>query len=329
MLHGSRPAAPIEAKPTTDPNLDSDAFLRDVLAGLTVADKSLPCKYLYDAHGSQLFDAITELDAYYPTRTETAILTEHGSDMADAIGPRARVIEYGSGSSVKTRLLLDALDQPASYVPLDISAEHLTTSAERLQAEYPDLPVSPVVADYTSDFQLPDVPGDRTLLFFPGSTIGNFDPDEARDFLASMRGVIGADGAGLIGVDLRKDAATLERAYDDEEGVTAAFNRNLITRINRELDATLDPDGFVHRAVWNDQAGRVEMHLVSTRMQTAIVGSVSVAFREGERIHTESSYKYSLDGFAQLAAQAGLLVDRVWTDADERFSVQLLSPADD
>ncbi len=315
--------------PSADVSTERDGFLRDVLAGLTAPDKSLPCKYLYDAHGSQLFDAITELDAYYPTRTETAILTEHGSGIARAIGPHVRVIEYGSGSSIKTRLLLDALDRPASYVPLDISAEHLAASAERLQAEYPDLPITPVVADYTSDFDLPDAPGDRTLLFFPGSTIGNFDPGEARDFLTSMRSVIGGDGAVLIGVDLRKDAAVLERAYDDPEGVTAAFNRNLITRINRELSATLDPDGFVHRAVWNDEAGRVEMHLVSTRDQIAEVGNVMLSFREGERIHTESSYKYSLDGFARLAAQAGLTIDRVWTDSGERFSVQLLSPAED
>ncbi len=327
MPHGLRPAAPMDAAPHD--SADPDGFLRDVLAGLTALDKSLPCKYLYDAHGSQLFDAITRLEAYYPTRTETAILTDHGDDIAQAIGPRARVIEYGSGSSVKTRLLLDALDRPAAYVPLDISAEHLAASARRLQAEYPDVPITPIVADYTSGFALPDVPGERTLLFFPGSTIGNFNPDEARDFLASMRSVIGSDGAVLIGVDLRKDAATLERAYDDDEGVTAAFNRNLITRINRELDGTLDPDGFAHRAVWNEEAGRVEMHLVSTQVQTATVGSVSLAFHEGERIHTESSYKYSLDGFAQLAAQAGLTVDHAWTDAAERFSVQLLSPAAD
>jgi dimethylhistidine N-methyltransferase len=308
---------------------DSDAFLRDVLAGLTAAHKSLPCKYLYDAEGSRLFDAITELDEYYPTRTEAAILTEHAAKIARAVGPDARVIEYGSGSSVKTRLLLDALDTPASYVPLDISAEHLAASAERLQAEYPDLHVEPVVADYTASFRLPDVPGRRTLVFFPGSTIGNFDPDEAQAFLASMRDVIREDGAVLIGVDLKKSPDVLERAYDDREGVTAAFNRNLITRINRELDGTLDPSAFEHLAVWNAEQGRVEMHLVSTRDQVGKVAHVSIPFREGERIHTESSYKYSLPGFEQVAAQAGLGVDRVWTDADRRFSVQLLTAAED
>jgi dimethylhistidine N-methyltransferase len=316
--------------PDSQPALTADTdFLRDVLDGLGAAQKTIPCKYLYDARGSQLFDAITQLDAYYPTRTETSILTDYAADIAQAVGPRARVVEYGSGSSVKTRLLLDALERPASYVPLDISADHLAASAERLQTEYPDLHVAPVVADYTAPFELPDTPGRRTLVFFPGSTIGNFDPDEAHAFLELMREAAGPDGAVLIGVDLRKDAQTLEQAYDDDQGVTAEFNLNLIARINRELGGTLDPDGFRHEAVWNADAGRVELYLVSLREQQARVGEERVRFARGERIHTENSYKYSLDGFGRLAARAGLHVDRVWTDPQSRFSVQLLTAASD
>ena len=299
-------------------------FRRDVLAGLRAPQKTLPCKYFYDAAGSALFEEITRLDAYYPTRTETAILESHGDEMAALVGPRARIVEYGSGSSEKTRLLLDRLDGPAAYVPIDISEGHLLEAAGALRAQYPGLPIVPVAADYTAPFHLPDTPGRRTVVFFPGSTIGNFEPAAAVPFLAGMARVAGPGGGLVVGVDLRKDAAVLARAYDDEEGVTAAFNLNLLVRINRELGADFDLAGFAHRAVWNGALGRVEMHLVSRTDQQVHVGGERVDFRAGETIHTENSYKYTVAGFGEIAAQAGFQPVQVWTDAAAYFSVHYL-----
>ncbi len=328
---------PVSASPVTEtpPSeapaaapLSDAAFRRDVLDGLQEQPKTLPCKYFYDARGSDLFEQITRLDAYYPTRTETAILEAYGDEMADLIGPDARIVEYGSGSSEKTLLLLEKLDAPAAYVPIDISDAALSAAADRTRQRFPDLVVAPVVADYTAPFVLPGTPGRRTVVFFPGSTIGNFEPENAAAFLAGMARVAGAHGGLLIGVDLKKDRATLERAYDDDEGVTAAFNLNLLARINRELGGGFDLTGFAHEARWNEEEGRVEMHLVSLREQTVEVGGASVFFGEGETIHTENSYKYTPDGFAHLAAQAGFDRTHLWTDADERFSVQYLTVAD-
>jgi dimethylhistidine N-methyltransferase len=243
---------------------DAPPLVLDALAGLRRRPRTLPSKYFYDAEGSRLFEAITQLDAYYPTRTEAAILRAHGEAIAAFIRPDAVLVEYGSGASVKTRLLLDRLPGLRAYVPLDISEEHLLETAEALRADYPRLRVVPVAADYTRRFRLPRIAGPRSL-FFPGSTVGNFTPAEAAAFLRRMARTAGPAGRLVIGVDTPKDRVTLERAYDDEQGVTAAFNKNLLVRLNREAGADFDLDAWAHRAVWNEGQSRVEMHLVSTR----------------------------------------------------------------
>jgi L-histidine Nalpha-methyltransferase len=305
---------------------EREAFRRDVLHGLRRPHKELPCKYFYDARGSRLFDAICRLEEYYPTRCEREVLRRHGEELADAIGPGVVVIEYGSGSSLKTRLLLERLRRPAAYVPVDISREHLMHAAERLRARFPGLPVRPVVADFTRPFRLPDLPAGRRVVFFSGSTIGNFPPAEAVDLLAGIRRLCGPDGGLLIGVDLKKDVAVLERAYNDTRGVTAAFNLNLLERINRELGGNFDPARFRHVAFYDPSHGRIEMHLVSRDEQVVRVGGVAFPFRQGESIRTENSYKYSPDDFATLAGRVGLAVRAVWTDEGGLYSVQYLTP---
>ena len=315
-------AVPLEL---CDLSPERERFLSDVLEGLTRSAKTLPCKYFYDARGSALFDRICTLPEYYPTRTELAILRRHAGAMAAAIGPRCLLVEYGSGSSTKTRLLLDRLAEPAAYVPVDISREHLLQSAAALAAHYPRLRVIPVCADFTRPFALPDVPdAARVVGYFPGSTIGNFAPADARKFLADVAEQCGPGGALLIGVDLTKPRSVLEPAYDDARGVTAEFNRNLLRRANRELGADFDLAAFDHRAFWNASLGRVEMHLVSRRDQVVRIAGQAIPFAKGESIHTENSHKYELEGFAALAAAAGFTVERVWTDDAELFSVQLL-----
>ncbi len=313
-----------EAVRTPDPGPSARAFRADLLDGLQRCRKSIPCKYFYDARGSRLFDRICELDVYYPMRTEKAIMRRGAGEMAACIGPRARIVEYGSGSSLKTRLLLDVLDAPAGYVPIDISREHLRAAAHRLAQGYPHLPVQPVCADYTGTFTLPAPPAEarRTVIYFPGSTIGNFDPEAARVFLARMAEAAGPDGGLLVGVDLKKDRATLEAAYNDPEGVTAAFNKNVLLRANRELGANFDVECFAHRAFYNVAHGCIEMHLVSREDQAVTVGDVTIAFAAGESIRTERSYKYAPDEFAALAARAGFAVEKVWTDDAGFFSVQ-------
>ncbi len=305
--------------------VDQD-FLNDVLEGLSRDQKTLPCKYLYDAQGSRLFDAICELDEYYPTRTELAIMEAHIDDIAASLGPDCLLIEYGSGSSVKTRLLLDRVPHMAGYVPIDIACAHLHQTARSLRAAYPELSVHPVCADYTKPFAVPKCPNpvSHRVVYFPGSTIGNFDPHEAVAFLQRIGRVVGAGGDLLIGVDLVKPVAMLEAAYDDRDGVTAEFNLNLLRRINRELDGTFDLEGFKHRAVFDVTESRVEMHLVSRREQWARVGRSRFHFASGESIHTENSYKYSIHGFASLAGKAGFDVVEVWTDPRRLFSVQRL-----
>lgn len=295
----------------------------DLLEGLTSIPKKTSPKYFYDAAGSKLFDQITELDAYYPTRTEMGIMQAEIKKMAKAIGPDALLIEFGSGSSLKTRLLLDHLDDLAGYVPIDISEAHLLETAAALRLLYPDVEILPVAADYTKPFDIPEPSKavQKRVVYFPGSTIGNFEPSEAQAFLQQAAQVAGPAGSLLIGVDLKKDRETLERAYDDPEGVTAAFNLNLVHRINRELAGSFDPAGFRHEAVWNEAEGRVEMHLVSLRDQTPLMCGRPIPFYEGERWHTESSYKYTLDGFATLAAP-WFTRRHVWTDDAEYFSVQ-------
>jgi L-histidine Nalpha-methyltransferase len=305
------------------------AFLRDVVAGLSAEQRAIPCKYFYDARGSALFDRITTLEAYYPTRTELSILRVHGRDIARAIGDDVVLIELGSGSSVKTRLLLDQLPRLAAYVPIDISEEHLHMTSDELRAAYPELSVLPVAADYTNGLSLPELPEhSRRVAFFPGSTIGNFEQAAAEHFLRMTARLVGPAGGLVIGVDLDKDAAILERAYDDEEGVTAAFNRNLLHRINDELDGDIDPTTFEHRAVWNESASRVEMYLVSRKDQEIAVNGHRFALRAGDAIHTENSHKYTLDSFSRLAAAAGFRTDNVWLDDEGLFSVHYLVAVD-
>jgi len=299
-------------------------FLQDVLDGLRAAPRSLPSKYLYDAEGSVLFERITTLDAYYPTRTERAILARCVPDVARLVGAGAVVIEYGSGSSSKTRVLLDGLRDAAAYVPIDISREHLLDSAAGLAAEYESLTVVPIVADYTRRLELPVLPPGPRLAFFPGSTIGNFDPAEARAFLGCVRDTVGVGGWLLLGVDLVKDAAVLELAYDDPQGVTAAFNRNVLVRINRELGADFAPDAFEHKAVYASDAGRVEMHLVAGTDQRVSVAGERFRFRAGESIHTENAYKYTIQGAEALARSAGFALVESWNDARDWFAVLLL-----
>ena len=301
-------------------------FLDDVLAGLRRRPKRLPSKYFYDRTGSELFDRICELDEYYLTRTELAIMRAHAPEMAAALGRGCVLVEYGSGSSRKTRVLLDHLARPAAYVPVDISREHLDASARKLARNYPQVPVHPVCADFTAPFDLPPLPAGRgrVAVYFPGSTVGNFDPQETIDLLAGIAELVGPDGGLLIGVDLRKSVAILEAAYDDRQGVTAAFNLNLLARVNRELGADFELDRFRHRAFFNADESRVEMHLVATEEHEVHVGGELVEFRRGESIHTENSYKYTLDHFAALAGEAGFDVERVWTDDRRLFSVQYL-----
>jgi len=300
-------------------------FLRDVLAGLSRPEKTLPCKYFYDQRGSELFDRICELDEYYHARCEVAILRAHADEIAALLGPAPALIEYGSGSSLKTRLLLDRM-QGGTYLPVDISRDHLLRTAARLAEDYPRLEVVPIVADFSRPFALPAVPG-RRVVYFSGSTISNFAPPDDARLLAQIARQVGPGGGLLIGVDLKKDRSILEPAYDDARGVTAEFNLNLLARINRELGADFDLSGFRHRAVWNEAAGRIEMYLVSQRDQVVHLAGQSVSLREGEAICTEHSYKFSVEEMAELARGAGLAVRRVWTDDRRLFSVQYAEAA--
>ncbi len=300
-----------------------NVFLQDVLIGLSSSPKSIPSKYFYDETGSALFDRITKLDAYYPTRTEIGIMEAHMGELAEAVGQDAVLIEYGSGSSEKTQLLLDALPQLTSYVPIDISAEHLEATARRLQATYPHLIITPIAADYTKPLVIPDDPVERRkrVVYFPGSTIGNFTPEKARRFLQQISEVIGPGGGLLLGIDRKKDRDVLERAYDDPEGVTAAFNLNLLIRLNRELGADFDLAGFSHEAFYNAEFGRVEMHLVSELDQKVRIKGADFCFEKGECIHTENSYKFEVQDVVRLAGAANLELVNEWTDANEWFSV--------
>lgn len=312
---------------TLDYPPDTSSFLDEAIDGLTQTPKTLPCKFFYDERGSALFDQICELDEYYPTRTEMGIMQANAPAMSALLGSHCRLVEYGSGSSLKTRVLLDNARRLAAYVPVDISREHLHRTASGLERAYPHIPILPVCADYTQDFDLPTSRAARTVVYFPGSTIGNFPPPQAREFLARIAQVCGPGGGLLIGVDLKKSAAVLEPAYNDQGGVTAAFNLNLLVRMNRELGAGFDLTQFAHHAFYNARLGRIEMHLVSLQAQTVIVGGQRIAFGAGERIHTESSYKYALDEFAVLAESAGFVVRQAWTDAEPLFSVQYLTVA--
>lgn len=302
-------------------------FLADVLKGLRHDPKQLSPKYFYDESGSQLFDRICALPEYYLTRTELAIMEQHAPAMGQALGPNALLVEPGSGSSVKIRLLLDNLDNPAGYVPVEISREHMLSSMEPLQADYPDLDIYPICADFTQNIPLPSPrrAAARRAVYFPGSTLGNFPPLEAERLLHVLHRTAGPNGAVLLGVDLRKDPRILIPAYNDAEGVTAAFNRNLLVRINRELGGDFQPDQFEHRAIWNDTQSRIEMHLVSLRQQKARVDGQPFTFSAGEAIVTEYSYKYTRERLAELAGAAGFTVRQEWTDAQGWFCVFYLA----
>ncbi|MGA0606929.1 ergothioneine biosynthesis protein EgtB [Phenylobacterium sp. VNQ135] len=300
-------------------------FEVDVLAGLRKPQKSLAPKYFYDAEGSHLFEAITELAEYYPTRTEVALLRGAAAEIAREIPEDAALVEFGSGASVKTRVLLDAAPQLAVYAPIDISGTALSEAAAAIRADYPAITVAPLQEDFTRALELPrETKGRPVVGFFPGSTIGNFTPAEAQAFLKSARRLLGEGSAFLVGIDLKKDRATLEAAYDDALGVTAAFNKNLLVRINRELGGDFDLDAFAHRAVWNEAEGRIEMHLMSLKDQAVVVAGERFHFRAGETLHTENSYKFTVEGFGELAAGAGWRLERWWASAHPAFAMTLL-----
>ncbi len=311
---------------------EDEDFLTAVVSGLSKKDKTLPCKFFYDERGSDLFDRICKLEEYYPTRTEIWILEERLSEIIEYIGRRAHLIELGSGASVKIRTLLEGLPDLVQYTAVDISRRFLLQSVEALAIDYPDLDVAAVCADYTKTFEIPPPKNGKSLrdiAFFPGSTIGNFTTVEAEAFLRRLRGVMGPGGGLLVGVDLRKDPDTLRAAYNDEGGVTAAFNLNLLVRINRELGADFDVASFRHRAIYLEDAGRIEMHLVSEKEQTVSISGRTFEFKMGEHIHTENSQKYSLDEFRGLCARAGYLSAASWTDENGLFSVHYCSAGQD
>jgi len=296
----------------------------EVLAGLRRRPRYIPPKFFYDAEGSRLFDAITATPEYYPTRVELEVLRAHAAEIARRVGTGSLLVEPGGGSCAKVRILLEGL-RPCAYVPMDISRDHLWLAAERVAAEFPWLEVHAACTDFTRIMEVPiSAPVGPRVAFFPGSSIGNFDPPAAVDFLAAVAELVGPGGFLLIGVDLKKDRARLDAAYNDAAGVTAAFNLNLLTRINRELGADFDLGAWQHRAYYNEALGRIEMHLASTLAQTVRVAGESFAFAAGETIHTENSYKYGIDEFQGLATRAGFGPEAVWTDADGLFSVHLL-----
>lgn len=317
MYDDDQDVALLDLEPSTN------TFLQDILEGLSRSPKSLPCKYFYDERGSRLFDRICELEEYYPTRTELAIMRRYAPEMAQQIGPGVMLAEYGSGSSIKTRWLLDHLPDPVAYVPVDISRDHLERTAGRLAGDYPHIDVLPVCADFTGTFDLPVSIREpsHAAVYFPGSTIGNFTPEQALRLLQQISDLCGTGGGLLIGIDLKKDVATIEAAYNDAAGVTAEFNLNLLHRINRELDGDFALNEFRHRAVYNPQMGRVELGLVSQRAQRVTVAGETFDFERGEEIRTEYSHKYTIEEFAELAAAADLSLHRHWTDDASQFAV--------
>ena len=306
-----------------------DPVLRgEVLRGLRATPKTLPPKLFYDTAGAELFERITTLPEYYLTSAELEILQQRAGEIAELTGPGAVLVEYGSGAGVKVRLLLDALVEPAAYVPVDISAAQLARVAEEIRVEYPHVPVHPVCADYTQPLDIPPLhPRRRRLAFFPGSTIGNFHPTEAAAFLRRIRNTLGHDGALVLGVDRVKDAATLNAAYNDAQGVTEAFNLNVLRRLNRELGADFDLTRFAHRALIDERAARVEMHLESLTRQRVTVAGETFTFEQGETIWTESSYKYSESALETLVTSAAFTTTRLWTDSADRFWVGYLTAA--
>lgn len=303
-----------------------EAFRADVRAGLSQRQKTLPSRWLYDQRGSELFEEITRLDEYYLTRTETAILRAHAEEIAALCGDGVVLLEYGAGAAIKSEILIDALQAPRLYAPIDIAADFLAETIERFRDRFPDLPVRPIITDFTADFDIPaDVLARPRAAFFPGSTLGNLGPSDAAALLRRMREHVGRGGKAIIGVDLRKDVETLIAAYDDKRGVTAEFNLNLLRRINRELEGDFALEAFAHEARWNERESAIEMHLVSLKPQTVSVGGSSFAFAQGETIHTETCRKFDVDGFARAAQRSGWRVDKLWSDPAQLFAVFGLS----
>ena len=299
-------------------------LVAELTAGLEAQPRTISPKFFYDARGSELFEAICRLPEYYPTRTETAILKACAHDVAERAGAGAVLVELGSGASEKVRLLLDAL-RPHAYLGIDISREFLLGATRRLAQDYPWLSVHAACADFSQPLSLSYPPPQmRRLVFFPGSSIGNFTPEESVEFLDRLRPLVGPGGGFLLGVDLQKDPRVIRAAYNDSQGVTAAFNRNVLCRLRREYGARVDPDGFAHEAVYNERFGRIEMYLVSLRTQQIALAGRSYSFAPGDRLHTEFSYKYTIEGFQALARQAGYLPEAVWTDPRRYFSVHFL-----
>ncbi len=298
-------------------------FRDEVLAGLSKSPRRLPCKFFYDEQGAQLFRQICELPEYYVTRTEIKILRLHGAEIAAALGPQIELIGLGTGAGTKTKILLEELERPAVYVPIDISTEQLEKSSERFQKMFPDLQILPIAADYLEPFELP-LPrqlSSRSVIYFPGSTVGNFEPDDATEFLSRLVELAGEGGGLLIGVDLQKDRRVIETAYNDSAGVTAKFNKNLLARINRELGADFDLAHWQHYAIYNPADGRIEIYLISEIDQIVRIGEHAFQFRAGEKILTEYSYKHTIGGFIMLARQAGFEFEQIWTDDERWFGV--------
>lgn len=301
----------------------SNEFKSDVLAGLSKQQKKLSPKYFYDERGSILFEKITEVSEYYITRTELSILEENKFEITNMIGEGATLIEFGSGSSTKVKILLDNLDSLTHYIPIDISNEMLLKSAEYLNSEYKDLSILPICADFVKPINIPDY-GGKKVIFYPGSTIGNFEPNKAKEILKNARDMLTTGDGLLIGVDLKKDRVTLEKAYNDSRGVTEQFNFNMLKRMNNELQANFILESFTHLAFYNEELGRIEMHLKSLKNQTVTIDGTEIYFSEGETIHTENSYKYGIKQFQTLAQECGFKSEKVWTDSNEWFSVHYL-----
>jgi L-histidine N-alpha-methyltransferase len=299
-----------------------ELFRQDVIAGLSLHRKSLPCRWLYDERGSELFEQITQLEEYYPTRVETGILRSNAAEIAGFVGRGATLIEYGAGAGIKTEILIAALEAPRLYVPVDISGDFLDHAVISLRHRFPNIGIWPIVADFTEDFEIPaGIPLKGRSAFFPGSTIGNLDHAETVSFLRRVHRHVGPRGTAVIGADLTKDVRILRAAYNDNRGVTAEFNLNLLARINRELDGDFRLDRFVHEARWNSATSAIEMHLVSTQAQTVTVDGQSFDFAAGESIHTETSRKYGVKTLSAIVESAGWYIDEMWTDARQSFGV--------
>ncbi len=317
MIHRASSAALFDAAPA------KLSFLEETIAGLSQSHRTLPCKFFYDEHGAQLFQKICELPEYYITRTELKILRLHGAEIASLLGSRIELIGLGTGAGTKTRILLEELHEPAVYVPIDISKEQLKKSTARFQKNFSQLEILPICADYLDHFELPlpRRPSSRSVIYFPGSTIGNFEPNAATEFLRRLVDLSGDGGGLLIGVDLQKDRHVIEAAYNDSAGVTAEFNLNLLAHTNRELGTDFDLLYWTHRAIYNSSAGRVEMYLISQADQSVHIEDRQFHFQTGERILTEYSYKHTPEGFAALARKAGFEFEKMWTDEARLFGV--------